>query len=173
MTEPRPETSGAAWRRVPQAVLVALLGLGAWTALTGGEPASLVVGLPAVALATAASLRAEAAPPGNPSALVRFVPFFLREILASAWYVAARVFRRRLDLDPGLVTYRLRLEGQPARAAFMNAVTLTPGTLSADLRGDRLDVHALDRRGDPRASLAALEARIARLFDQPLAEDRP
>lgn len=153
--------------RIAQAIVVALLGAGAWMALTEGDTASLVVGVPTIALAVAASLGAEAAPPARPAALARFVPFFLREVFASAWFVASRALNPRPRLDPGIVVYRLRLESAPARAAFMNAVTLTPGTLSADLDGDRLSVHALDRGEDVPGALADLEARIARLFAEP------
>lgn len=153
---------------IAQAVVVALLGAGAWAALSEGDPASLVVGVPAVAFAVAVSLGAEAPPPVRPVALARFVPFLLGEMLASAWYVASRVLRPRPRLDPGLVIYPLRLRSTSARAFFMNVVTLTPGTLSADLDGERLSVHALDRGSDVVGALAALEARVALIFAEAL-----
>lgn len=165
MSQPDPDTSTGAGRRLQGAVVAAVCA-GAWLALTAADPASLVIGAPTVALAAAASIRAEATPPRRLGALARFAPFLLREIFASAWFVARRVFSPRPRFAPGIVTYRLRLRGDPARAAFMNAVTVTPGTLAADLDGDRLAVHALDRGADVEGPLRALEARIAALFSE-------
>ena len=45
-----------------------------------------------------------------------------------------------------------------------NTVTLLPGTLSADLRGQILVVHVLDARGPAAERLALLERRVADLF---------
>ena len=164
MTEFTSTTRAARRGRAMQGAAAALAGAGTWAALTGGDPASLVIGAPAIALATAASLRGEATPPGRPLAAAAFVPFLVGQIFAGAWYVARRVLRRRPRFDPGVVVYRVRLRREAARALFMNAVTVTPGTLSADLEGDRLSVHALDRRGDVAGELAALEGRVAALF---------
>jgi multicomponent Na+:H+ antiporter subunit E len=85
----------------------------------------------------------------------------------SAVDLALRLARRDPDFAPGLVAYRVRLRGEGARAAFMNAVSLTPGSLSASLRGDWLIVHSLDGdRPDVRASLSTLESLVAELYDE-------
>ncbi len=167
MSQPKHHRVADTRRRAAQGVTVAVACAGTWLALTSGDLASLVVGGPVVALATAASLRGEAPPPARAGAAARFLPFLLREIFASAWYVASRVFRRHPRFEPGIVTYRMELRGAAARAAFMNAVTLTPGTLAADLHGDSLSIHALDRTADVEGSLSALEARVAALFAEP------
>ncbi len=167
MSQPKHHRVADTRRRAAQGATVAVACAGTWLALTSGDLASLVVGGPAVALATAASLRGEAPPPGRAGAAARFAPFLLREIFASAWYVASRVLRRRPRFDPGIVTYRMGLRGAAARAAFMNTVTLTPGTLAADLHGDSLSVHALDCTADVEGALSALEARVAALFAEP------
>ena len=45
-----------------------------------------------------------------------------------------------------------------------NVVSLLPGTLSADIDGDGLVVHALDGRLPVTEQLAVLESRVADLF---------
>ncbi|MFP4004186.1 MAG: Na+/H+ antiporter subunit E [Alphaproteobacteria bacterium] len=171
MSDLHSNPTGAIGGRAAQAVTIALLGAAAWAALTRGDPASLVIGAPTVALAVYASLTAHVPPPQRPAALARFALFLIEEVFASAWYVASQVFRARMRLDPGLVTYRMRLRSGSARATFMIAVAVTPGTLPADQRKDRLIVHALDRRADVHGALRNLEGHIAPLFAEPR-EDR-
>ncbi len=151
------------------------LGALGWVALSAGDPASLVVGLPTVLFAALIAARVGREPSAAASsaraeswlAVPTFLLGLVRDVLASATQLALHVFRERLELDPGVVHHRLRLQGAEARAAFMNAVTLTPGTLAADIDDSVLRVHALDRRGGTAAELAALEARIAALYDEP------
>jgi multicomponent Na+:H+ antiporter subunit E len=51
---------------------------------------------------------------------------------------------------------------------FIDSISLLPGTLSADLRGDLVTVHALDVRTDVVEGLATLERRVAALFGESL-----
>ena len=160
-------------RRNPWTVLFRLsIYAVAWLALTDAEPASWVVGAPVVALAAWASLRLR--PPGGarlslPRAL-GFVPFFLWQSLKGGLDVTLRVMRPQLRVAPGIATYRLRLVTPSARILFLNTLSLLPGTLSADLQGDRLIVHALDaRHGEAlRAEIARLEYRVAAMFGETL-----
>jgi len=140
----------------------------AWLALTEADAASWVVGAPTVLLA--AALAAPGGPRGqggaSPAVALVFAGRLLRDIFESATRVAATVLRPRLDVAPGIAVYPLHLRDPRAQALFMNAVTLTPGTLSAAFDGDTLRVHALDVREDVAGALEPLEARVARLFGE-------
>jgi multisubunit Na+/H+ antiporter MnhE subunit len=46
-----------------------------------------------------------------------------------------------------------------------DAISLLPGTLSADLAGGRLTIHVLDRNMPVHAELEALEARVAAMLE--------
>lgn len=145
------------------------VGLVLWTALTGGDPSSFVIGVPTVIVAAAVAVAAgagEAAP--RLGALLAFLPGFLWALIESAWLLARRVLARDPRFRPGMVPWRLGLVSEGARAAFMNAVSLTPGTLSAALDGDVLSVHVLDTTEDVGPSLAALERQVARLYGETL-----
>ncbi len=104
--------------------------------------------------------------------MLRFVPYFLIESVRGGVDVASRVMRPRLRIAPGISTYDLRLTSVNARVFFLDSVSLLPGTLSADLRGARLYVHALDINDDIDAALRRLEAQIADLFGEPLEQTR-
>ena len=74
----------------------------------------------------------------------------------------------RLPINPDVMHYRLRLDDSLARVLMANTVTLLPGTLSADLQDDVLEVHVLNATDAVTDMLATLEQRIARLFGQHL-----
>jgi multicomponent Na+:H+ antiporter subunit E len=147
-----------------------VVGLAAWMALTAGDLSSLIIGLPTVLAAASVAVTAglgAAAP--RLGALLAFLPLFAVALLTSAWGLARRVLARDPQFRPGMVAWRLRLVSDGARAAFMNAVSLTPGTLSASLDGDVLSVHVLDTTEDVGPSLALLERQVARLYGETLA----
>jgi multicomponent Na+:H+ antiporter subunit E len=146
-----------------------------WVILAGADPASWVIGIPAVAAALWAKSRLSDARIQGLSApgLIRFVPYFLWESVKGGTDVALRVLGPRVRVDPGYVDYPLRLHRPSARLLFLNTVNLLPGTLTADVQGDRATIHTLDRGGDLVRSLMALEERVAALFGEPLAASRP
>jgi len=86
--------------------------------------------------------------------------------------VALRVVGPRVRVDPGYLEYRMRLLRPSARVAFMDAVNLLPGTLTADVVGDRLSIHTLDRGAEPMQSLIELEKRVGDLFGERLPTHR-
>lgn len=138
-----------------------------WWTLGGGGPATWWLGLPAVAIAVAVSLlvtHPSIRLRWSPGGLASFLPFFCLQSLRGGVDVAWRAFHPGLPIHPCLVHYPLRLRETPARVFMANVVSLLPGTLSADLEGDSLVVHALDGRLPVTEQLRALESRVARLF---------
>lgn len=53
------------------------------------------------------------------------------------------VLSPRMEITPCLVPVKTDLKSAGARAALANAITLTPGTITVDVKGDVLWVHAL------------------------------
>lgn len=139
-----------------------------WVLLGGGSAASWTVGAPAVAAATLLSLRLWQGPLLSLTGLLRFLPWFARQSLAGAVDVAVRALHPDMPLYPGTVRHELRLPEGASRIALANVISMLPGTLSADLEGNRLTVHALDARQDLHRMVADLEPRIAAVFTVPL-----
>lgn len=137
-----------------------------WVVLTGGTPDAWAVGSLAV---TAAVLVSLALRPPRPAGLhlsgaLRFAPYFFRQTLRGGLDVARRAFSPGMPLNPVLVEHALRLPPGTARIFLLNTVSLLPGTLSADLRGDLLLVHGLDGALPLVEDLHRLEGLVAALF---------
>lgn len=157
-------SAGLPWTRL--AVRVPLFA-GLWLVIAGTDPAAWLVGAPAIAAATWASLhltQGDAAAPFSIGGALRFGGFFLWESLRGGIDVAARTLGPRLRIRPGFIDYRCRLPGGRPRVLFANCVSLLPGTLAADLRDLDLSVHVLDLDSAAVAELGRLETAVARLF---------
>lgn len=99
-----------------------------------------------------------------PLTVAEFMLVVLWDIIVSNIEVAKLIlFRRGDSLRTRYVTVPLDLEAPEAIALLAGTITMTPGTVSADLRADgkALLVHCLDT-GDPAATVAAIKARYER-----------
>lgn len=152
----------SAWRGLSRLVIFSLL----WYGLTGADRLSWVMGIPAVLLATFLSLRL--APSSSVKicliGLCRFIPFFLYQSLYSGIDVMHRAFSFRQNIDPGLIVYVTCLPEGSARVFFANIISLLPGTLSAELKGNQVTIHSLDKGMPVWANIQRLEHHIAALM---------
>ena len=144
-----------------------------WVVLAGYEnPSSWIIGIPAVIAASWAHRRLSS--PGQKAlsalGILRLLPFFLRESFRGGIDVARRVIGGTLDVEPGVFDYQLRLEAPSERILFVVLVSLLPGTLGADLQGDRMRIHTLDLRVDVTAEMDRLERLVAACFGESLTD---
>jgi multicomponent Na+:H+ antiporter subunit E len=144
-----------------------------WWLIAQGQADAWLIGLPAVALAAAASvyLGGHALPRLSLGGLAGFACLFLSESIRGGVDVARRTLGRRLHIQPGFRRYRIHLQDPRARVLLVNCISLLPGTLAAELDGDQVALHLLDTRDNPDAELLRLERAIARLFGLRLERD--
>lgn len=137
-----------------------------WVVLAGPDAASLVVGVPAALTGALLWLHLRPAPHAAPS-VVRvpgFIAYFLRGALLGGFDIAMRALSPRMRVRPGFVVHHFALPAGLPRVVFMDALTLMPGTLSAEVEGDRLHVHVVDVDASPQRHVRELEQRVAWLF---------
>jgi multicomponent Na+:H+ antiporter subunit E len=144
-----------------------------WWVVAEGRGGWLVAA-PVILAAAAASLALQ--PAGRRRlrllAAARVLPWFLGRSLAAGADVALRAFAPRPRIDPGFVRLRTRLADPAARVLLADTLSLVPGTLSAGLDGDALELHVIDRGVPVERSVREAEARVAALLGLPLGEPR-
>ena len=137
-----------------------------WFTLTGTEATSWVVGVPAVLTVSGLSLML--APPSQYRislvGVFRFIPFFLRQSFHGRIDVMRRALSSRQLIDPGLVSYTTFLPEGSARIFFANTISLLPGTLSAELNGNSVTIHTIDRGLPIWANIQGLEYHVVALI---------
>ncbi|MCG7979895.1 MAG: Na+/H+ antiporter subunit E [Candidatus Thiodiazotropha endolucinida] len=141
-----------------------------WFLLTGDDWKSWLVGLPAVIVAAWCAVRLQGLDREriSLSGLMRFLPFFIWESVLGGIDVASRVMRPKMHIAPGFLDYRMRLTQLSARRLFVNCLSLLPGTLAADLDGEYLRIHALDRGIDLNDELLRLERMVSAVYGESL-----
>ncbi len=76
--------------------------------------------------------------------MVIYFFYFIKELLKANLDVAFRVIKPTLPINPGLVKVRTRLKSPLGRAVLANSITLTPGTLTVETKGEYFYIHWID-----------------------------
>lgn len=129
--------------------------------IAGGVVAVLVTLIAGPRLAILGGVRLS---PLAPVHLIRYLGVFFAALLRANLDVARRVLSPSLPIRPGVVEVQTRLRSSLGRMLLANSITLTPGTLTIDVLGDRLLVHWIDC--SPGTDLAAATAAISESFER-------
>ncbi len=70
-----------------------------------------------------------------------YVTYFIWAVIKSNLDVAYRVLAPSLPINPGIVTVKTSLKSRMGRLALANSITLTPGTITVDIKNDELVIH--------------------------------
>jgi len=104
---------------------------------------------------------------GRPLLALRFIVRVLLDIITANIAVARLILGPLQSIQPRFVNYPLQLRDEFAITLLANTISLTPGTVSADLSEDHcsLLIHALDV-SDEKALIETIHQR----YEQPLRE---
>ena len=95
-----------------------------------------------------------------------YLGVFIQELVRANLSVARLVFSPRIDIKPGIVEIKTRLKTPLGRLALANSITLTPGTLVLDIRGDSLFVHWINVTAeDPTAATREIAGRFEKYLE--------
>jgi len=102
--------------------------------------------------------------------LLAYIPVFAYMCLKCNIDVALRVLSPGLQLKPGIVKIRTSLKSDIARVFLANSITLTPGTMTVELKDDVLYIHWIEvGSNDPaeagKAIIGPFEYFLSRIFD--------
>ena len=118
----------------------------------------------AIALAFAAFSRVYSVIRWSPRVIYTYLIYlsvFLYELLKANLNVMRYVYSRHIDIHPGIVEIKTSLQSPIGRLALANSITLTPGTLVVDMRGDSLFIHWINVTAtDPVAATQEIAGRF-------------
>ncbi len=96
--------------------------------------------------------------------LFAYVPWLAREIVLANLDVARRIVTPGpVRIAPRLVRVRASQRTDVARVIHANSITLTPGTISIDVEGDEILVHALHAAAADGVESGAIDRRCTAL----------
>ena len=152
-------------------IFILVLALAAvWLLLSGyfDKPLLLSFGVASVALATWLALRAKVVDGGGvPSGLFPGVLGYWIWLGGEIGKANIEVMRQALAVEPKLSPKLFVVPNPPrsdvGKATFGNSITLTPGTVTIDLREDEILVHALTEDFADIAAIKDMGERVARI----------
>lgn len=172
---PSPRSPGARWRLFRARAIQAVLLFALWLVLSGMFDAlHLAYGVFSVALVLLLNHRLHLVPllPGetpteHPIILHRlffYLLWLLWQIVQSGVYVAYLVMHPLLPISPRIVRFRSVQPNVQARVILGNSITLTPGTITVEIEGDRFTVHALTEEAAQGLFTGDMEYRVACIY---------
>ncbi len=150
-------------------LIVALSAL--WLGLSGHyTPLVLSLGGVSVLLSAILAYRfdildREGSPYGRLFPLMAYWVWLVIEIFKANWIVIKACLKSELDIDPALVKVKTGCESDLAKTVFANSITLTPGTVSIAVEGNKILVHALyEQQAHPEAFIE-MDRRVQKATD--------
>ncbi len=150
------------------AVSLALVLFALWLLLSGHYvPLLLGLGAISVLLVVTITLRMDVVDrEGHPIHLspkaLLYWPWLAWEIVKSNVDVARRILSPTLPISPTVIRLKASQKSELGKVIYSNSITLTPGTVSIDIDGDKIEVHALTREAAQALRTGDMDRRITR-----------
>lgn len=77
-----------------------------------------------------------------------YIFVFIKELIVSNLDVARRVVNPKLPIKPGIVKVKTKLRSRIGKTILANSITLTPGTLTVDIKDEYLYIHWIEIKED-------------------------
>ncbi len=139
-------------KKIKSSITVFVLLSLVWIALTGTNKSDIILGISVSALLSVMFSNVSSVLSGlklTPSLIV-YAPYYiiilLIEIVKSNVDVASRVISPRLPINPAIVKIKTELKSDIGKLVLANSITLTPGTLTIDVKGDIMYIHCIDTK---------------------------
>lgn len=76
--------------------------------------------------------------------LAAYLGLLIKEIVVANFQMAKIILSKKAEIHPVMVKIRIPLKTRFARVLLANSITLTPGTITAELEGDQFTIHCVD-----------------------------
>ena len=97
------------------------------------------------------------------ASLFGYLFWLMGEVVRSNIDLARRIWHPGLPIEPNWSRLDTQVSTHMEKTLYANSITLTPGTLTTDVREDHFLVHALSREGIEDLRKGEMERRILRL----------
>ena len=94
---------------------------------------------------------------------IAYVPYFLWAMIMANLDVAYRVLHPKRPINPGIVECKTVLDNDLGKLTLANSITLTPGTITLDVRDDKYYIHWIDVKD---ASVEGASENITKPFEK-------
>ncbi|PIP72642.1 MAG: ABC transporter permease [Nitrospinae bacterium CG22_combo_CG10-13_8_21_14_all_47_10] len=94
--------------------------------------------------------------------ILLYLPWLFYKIIQSSLNLSRLILHPALPITPQLISVESKLRHHAAVVLFGNSLTLTPGTITAEVDRNNLIVHSMDKNDD--VAIKQIETKIAEIF---------
>ncbi|MCK4523929.1 Na+/H+ antiporter subunit E [candidate division WOR-3 bacterium] len=76
--------------------------------------------------------------------IIAYIPYLFMKIVQANFDIALRVLNPKLPIHPGFIKVKCDSKDKLAKLMIANSITLTPGTLTLEIKDDYLIIHTVD-----------------------------
>ena len=98
------------------------------------------------------------------SRFLMYLPWLFYKIIQSSVYLSKIILHPALPIAPQLISVKSKLNHHAAVVLFGNSITLTPGTITAEVDREKLIVHAIDKDLSEDLLSMEMESKIDKIF---------
>lgn len=100
----------------------------------------------------------------RPIGLLRYLPWLMLEIVLASLQVAYVVIHPKMPIKPLLLRFKAKLPNIGATVVLANSITLTPGTITIEVKDGEFLVHALLDESIGRLVDGTMQTKVAKIF---------
>lgn len=93
-----------------------------------------------------------------------YIPFLFKEIIKANIDVAARVLSPKMPISPLIVNFKFPLKEPLPQITLANSITLTPGTLTVDIKDGVFYVHCLSEEQAAEIFTGSLQKHVINVY---------
>ncbi|HUV51276.1 MAG TPA: Na+/H+ antiporter subunit E [Anaerolineae bacterium] len=93
-----------------------------------------------------------------------YIPWLMYQIVLSNLHVARLALWPKRLIDPKIIEFKSKLESDISMVTLANSITLTPGTITVDVKDGVFYVHAVSKKVAEDLMTGEMEDRIAHIF---------
>lgn len=98
--------------------------------------------------------------------ILLYFPWLLMKIFQSSVHLSKLILHPSLPIDPRMIRVETKLGHRAAVVLLGNSITLTPGTITAEVADNALIVHAMDEVSAEDVMSGRIESKIAKVFQK-------
>ncbi len=158
--------------KIPHAISLGIFLAALWMLLSGYfTPLLLFFGLVSVCLVVYLALRMDVVDhEGHPVHLkirltISYWLWLLKEIVISNIDVCRRILSPDMPISPVVIKIKSTQATDLGHVIYANSITLTPGTISMNVDGDMIEVHALTAEGAANLETGEMNRRVRLMED--------
>ena len=93
--------------------------------------------------------------------MTAYIIYLIGEVFKSAWQTIVLIWSPKQIVEPEITSFRSMLKTGWGKVILANSITLTPGTITVDVRDDLMLVHCIDKSYGEGLEDSEMEHRVA------------